>query len=198
MKKHWLITAFDPFAGRAKNNSQTTLEEMQRLAEVREKNAEWPFRFHYLVLPTEYDRSSQLLLAEVSRLEKMGVKIDGVLSLGEGADEFKLETQAHNLDDVENYPDNAGVVRTRHLPLKDHAEHIIPLRFPYEAFGKIRTSKNAGYFVCNNLSAWMGREYASEQKPYFGFIHVPREGMGGIFTAELCAEIILIGFSKIK
>jgi hypothetical protein len=38
---------------------------------------------------------------------------------------------------------------------------------------------------------------ATEKHPFFGFIHVPRTGMGGIFTADVCAAIIVNGFKKI-
>jgi len=59
-----------------------------------------------------------------------------------------------------------------------------------------RKLKSPGFFVCNHLCARMGMEFSDQNKPYFGFIHVPRTGMGGIFTAEVCAAVIVNGFKK--
>ncbi len=199
-QRHWLITAFEPFAGRSINNSQTTLNEIKSRAMVRESDqVDWPYHFHYLTLPTLYDRCAEVLIQEVARLESTGIKLEGVLSIGEGADAFKLETQANNLDDVENYPDNAGISRVQEVIFSDlDAQAKIPLRFPFEMFSKIRTSTSPGFFICNHLCAKMGREFADAKKPFFGFIHVPKTGEGGMFTADLCAEVILVGFSKMS
>jgi len=197
MKRAWLITAFEPFAGRPENNSQLVLKEIQKLVEINEKNPEWSFTIQYGVLPTEYDRCFTVLLAEVEALRKKNIKIEGILSLGEGAEDFKLETQANNMDDVPNFPDNKGVVRVEEKIFPKLKDETIPLRFPFEAFGRIRTSKSPGFYVCNHLCARMGKEYASLDSPYFGFIHVPRTGQGGIFTAEICANMIVNGFKKL-
>lgn len=198
MKKKWLITSFEPFDGRSDNNSQLVVSEMKKI--VADLNpTEWPFEFYYSVLPVEYDRCYAFLKDELTRFEKEGHRFDGILSIGEGAEEFKLETQANNIDDVPTLSDNAGVTRTEKVIIKDLDKNaVIPLRFPFEAFGRIRTSKNPGYYICNHLTARMGYEYAPNAKaPFFGFIHVPRTGQGGVFTADVCAAMIVNGFKKI-
>jgi pyrrolidone-carboxylate peptidase len=198
MKQNWLITAFDAFAGRPDNNSATVLNEIRKLADSLSADPEWKHAFHFQILPTVYDQSHSLLMDRVRGLEKEGVALAGVLSLGEGAEEFKLETQANNLDDVAGFPDNQGITRVgKRIFAELDEDDVIPMRFPFEAFARIRTSKSPGFFVCNNLCARMAREFSSPSDPYFGFIHVPRTGMGGIFTAEICAAIIVNGFNKI-
>ncbi len=199
MKRHWLITAFAPFLGRAENNSGLVLNEIKTLvAEL--SGPEWPFEIHFFTLPVEYDRCFTLLQDELARLQKNGIKIEGILSIGEGQEDFKIETQAHNLDDVPSYPDNAGVVRVeKRIITTKGAPDIFKLRFPFEAFARIRSSVNAGFFVCNHLCARAANEFASDpKKPYFGFIHVPKSGEGGIFTYDVCAAMIVNSFKKIK
>lgn len=197
MKRAWLITAFEPFAGRPENNSQAVLKEIQKIAEENTGKSDWPFEFHFHTLPTEYDQCHVELLKKIESLEKDKIRIEGVLSLGEGAEDFKLETQANNLDDVPNFPDNKGVTRVEKKIFPKMKDETIPLKFPFEAFSRIRSSKSPGFFVCNHLCAKMGVEFADKDKPYFGFIHVPRTGMGGIFTADVCAAMIVNGFRKI-
>lgn len=197
MKRAWLITAFDPFAGRPQNNSQTVLQEIEKLATANANDPAWNFDFYFHVLPTEYDHCFTALMDHVAVLEKQGIKLEGILSLGEGAEEFKIETQANNLDDVPNFPDNKGVVRVEKRIFPKLKDDFIPLRFPFEGFTRIRTSKSPGFYICNHLCARMGVEYADSSKPFFGFIHVPRTGMGGIFTADVCAAMIVNGFRKI-
>jgi pyrrolidone-carboxylate peptidase len=195
MKRIWLLTSFEPFAGRTENNSQTVLGEIQKLAADLEKTKEWPFEFHYATLPVEYDRCFTVLKDEIA---KSKVEYEGILSIGEGAEEFKIETQANNLDDVPNMPDNVGVNRVGKKIFADLGKtDTIALRFPFEAFQRIRTSRNPGYFICNHLCAKMGREYATDlDAPYFGFIHVPRTGLGGVFSADVCAAMIVNSFKK--
>jgi pyrrolidone-carboxylate peptidase len=197
MKSTWLITAFEPFAGRPENNSQAVLKEIRKLVDAKVSETDWNFEFHYKTLPTEYDTCHTTLMEQIKLLQKQGVKIAGVLSLGEGAEDFKLETQANNFDDVPGFPDNKGVIRVEQKIFSDHADDVIPMRFPFEAFGRIRTSKSPGFYVCNHLCAKMAKEFSTEKHPFFGFIHVPRTGMGGIFTADVCAAIIVNGFKKI-
>jgi len=197
-KRRWLLTAFEPFAGRPDNNSQTVVREIQkRMAEL---GAELPFEFQYLTLPVEYDRCDEVLKTELAMLTaKLGGPFEGILSIGEGAEDFKLETQANNLDDVPNLTDNAGVVRTgKKIIARLSKEDVIPLRFPFEAFQRIRLSKNPGFYICNHLCAKMGDAFADDaDAPYFGFIHVPRTGMGGAFTADVCAAMIVNGFRRL-
>lgn len=197
MKRAWLITAFEPFAGRSVNNSELVLNEIKKLYAKNSSESGWPFEFHFAILPTEYDTCFTILMNEFGSLQKNGIQLEGVLSLGEGAEEFKLETQANNLDDVPNFPDNKGVVRVGQKIFPKLKDEFIPLRFPFEAFSRIRSSKSPGYYICNHLCARMGVEFAESNKPHFGFIHVPQKGMGGIFTADVCAAIIFNSFKKI-
>lgn len=197
MKRAWLITAFEPFGGRSENNSQSVLNEIKKLTSDNASDPSWNFDFYFHTLPTEYDGCFVNLMKHVETLVASNIKIEGILSLGEGSEEFKLETQANNLDDVPGFPDNKGVVRIEKKIFPKLKDDFIPLRFPFEAFSRIRSSKSPGFFVCNHLCAQMGVEYAAPNKPFFGFIHVPRTGMGGIFTADVCAAMIVNGFKKI-
>ena len=199
VKRHWLITAFQPFAGRPNNNSQVVLEEISKLAQENSQNPEWEFELHTHTLPVEYDHCYLALMSHVGVLKEKGIQLEGVLSIGEGAEEFKLETQANNLDDVAEFADNRGVTRVNQKIFTDlSAADTIALRFPFEAFSRIRTSKSPGFYICNHLCAKVGREWApNTQAPYFGFIHVPRSGMGGMFTPDVCAAVIVNGFKKI-
>jgi|GEM_PF-2347347 len=205
-KRRWLLTAFEPFAGRPDNHSQAVVHEIQKLVKELEASADgddaqlWPFEFHYRTLPVEYDRCYEVLKTELAALTaELDGPLEGVLSIGEGAEDFKLETQANNVDDVPNLADNAGVVRVgKKIIARLSKEDSIPLRFPFEAFQRIRISKNPGFYICNHLCARMGDAFASDANaPYFGFIHVPRTGMGGAFTADVCAAIIVNGFRRL-
>ncbi len=200
LKRNWLITSFEPFAGRPSNHSDVILNEIKKIVSDPQIKSEIPISFHFAILPVEYDGCFPRLCEEIEKLKQNGIALEGVLSLGEGAEEFKLETQANNLDDVPGFPDNKGVVRADQKIFKDlPKDAALPLRFPFEAFAKIRSSKNPGNYICNHLCAEMSRHFSDpKSSPYFGFIHVPREGMGGMFTADICATIIVNGFRKLN
>ena len=197
--QHWLLTSFEPFAGRKENNSRLVLSEFQKAVGESPNPSELPFIFHYFDLPVHYDACFEILQKEVEALQERGVKLAGILSIGEGSEEFKLETQANNLDDVSEISDNRGVRRENQKIFPDLPSHeVLPLRFPFESFGRIRTSKNPGFYICNHLAARLSRKYhASNELGYFGFVHVPKVGSGGMFTADLCAAILLNGFRKL-
>ncbi|NDG83967.1 MAG: hypothetical protein EBX52_02890 [Proteobacteria bacterium] len=197
--RHWLITAFEPFAGRSLNASMAVQAEIGRIAEHLEPSPSGRFCIHFKVLPVEYDRCFEALMQTVEEMKSSGIRLEGVLSIGEGDEDFKIETQANNLDDVEGFPDNRGVIRENQKIFPDlDEEAVIPLRFPFEAFSRIRTSKNPGYFICNHLCARMGRQFGSDPNaPWFGFIHVPKTGHGGIFTPDIIATLIVNGLKKI-
>jgi pyrrolidone-carboxylate peptidase len=197
MKRAWLLTAFEPFAGRPENNSQSVMTEIKKLIDENSKDPAWPFKIFFHTLPTEYDTCHTVLMNEIESLKKQGVNLEGVLSLGEGAEEFKIETQANNLDDVPNFPDNKGVVRVEQKIFPKLKDEVIPMRFPFEAFARIRSSTSPGFYICNHLCARMAREFVSPSLPYFGFIHVPRSGQGGVFTPDVCAAMIVNGMRKI-
>jgi len=199
-KRHWLITAFEPFAGREINNSAAVLDEIRKLSDAALSDPSWGFEFHYQVLPVEYDTCFLFLKTEIESLSKKGILLSGVLSLGEGHEEFKIETQANNLDDVPELSDNKGVTRSGSKIFDDlSAEAKIPLKFPFEAFSRIRSSNHPGFFICNHLCAKMGRAADSlPGSPAFGFIHVPKAGSGGMFTPDVCAAVIVNGMKKTK
>ena len=199
-RRHWLMSAFEPFANREKNNSLQVLEEIKKLTLEVRPSEKGPFQFHYLVLPVEYETCFQILKDETLKLQKNGINLEGILALGEGAEEFKIETQANNLDDVPEVPDNKGETRSAHKIFAEYSEeHLLPLRFPFEAFSRIRSSKNPGYYICNHLCAKMSYHFGKTNEiPYFGFIHVPQTGSGGVFTPDVCATVILNSFKKIK
>lgn len=197
-KLHWLITAFEPFAGRSTNNSQEVQNEIRKLAREKASDPEWKIQFHFATLPVEYDRCFEILKSEIVKLKKEGIHLCGVLALGEGAEEFKLETLGINRDDVPEIADNAGVKRTGSPIFPDlEIDATLPLKFPFDAFPRIRTSKHAGFYICNHLCSRMAREWGSDPRSHFaGFIHVPRTGSGGIFTPEICAAMIVNGFKN--
>jgi len=172
------------------------MREVIRLSKL---DTDLAFSLHPFLLPVEYDRCTEALLEQVDSFASKGIRIEGVLSIGEGAEEFKIETRANNLDDVPDLADNSGIIRSKSPIFKDIAPgDSIPLRFPFDAFSRIRSSVNPGYFICNHLCARMAHHWQDPVDPWFGFIHVPRSGMGGMFTAELCAAVILNGLKKIK
>ncbi|MBU6153784.1 MAG: hypothetical protein KGP28_05735 [Bdellovibrionales bacterium] len=198
-KRNWLITAFEPFAGREANNSNEVLEEIKKLEAENATVPEWPYFFHYEVLPVEYDGCFEQMKSVVFDLSRKGIELQGVLSLGEGHEEFKIETRANNLDDVAELSDNRGVTRINSRIFPDLPAHAtLPLKFPFEAFSRIRSSSNPGFFVCNHLCARMARESETlPGAPLFGFIHVPKTGSGGMFTPDVCAAVIINGMKKI-
>jgi len=176
------------------------LEEIKTLwAELVTQNG-FNLVFHTSVLPVEYKNCFPALDRKVSELLNSGIKLEGILALGEGAEDFKLETQAYNIDDVPELSDNAGEIRNGKRIFSDFPENkIFPLRFPVEAFSRIRTSTHAGFFICNHLCAEMSMNYGKDQKiPYFGFIHVPKVGSGGMFTSDVCAAVIMNGFKALS
>jgi pyrrolidone-carboxylate peptidase len=203
MRKHWLIAAFEPFAGRGQNNSKNVIDEMQNVIgpEGSDLMADdrWNHVFHYEVLPVVYSKCFSALTARIQALKAEGITLEGVLGIGEGFEEFKMETQAHNIDDVPGFHDNAGDARTAVAIFSDMPLGApMPLRFPTEAFGRIRRSTSAGYFVCNHLAAEMAHAWGKGKDPaFFGFIHVPRVGEGGVFTADVCASMIVNGFKRL-
>ena len=200
LRRAWLITAFEPFASRNENNSALVLEEIKKLVAENSVSEEWDYDFYYFILPVEYDRCFDVLLSELKELKTKKISVEGLLALGEGHEEFKIETQANNLDDVAELSDNVGVRRTAVKIFDDlPTDASLPLRLPFDAFSRIRSSKNPGYYICNHLCARMSRNFGpTSDLPYFGFIHVPRAGLGGMFTAEICAAIIVNSFKKIQ
>ncbi len=165
-----LITSFEPFAGRARNNSQAVAEEMQKIGAALGTGVELAF----CRLPVLYDQAARQALSCVDQLQP-----DAVVSLGEASCHIRLETGASNLDDTPDLSDNAGQTRI--------ASEIVPggparigFHFPLETMycarkpgaEMLELSHSAGAFVCNNLSYHLGLALQAREIP-FTFIHVP-------------------------
>jgi pyrrolidone-carboxylate peptidase len=189
MARSWLLTAFDPFLDRTVNHSMAVLDKILAM------NRDPELRIHSLILPTEYDRCALVLQAEIRRLQEAGVRLEGVLSIGEGREEFKIETQANNLDHSPSFTDNAGIVRVQ-TKIFPEREEVLPFSFTFDRF-EIPASMNPGFFVCNHLCARMA--IARDQDPGlppFGFIHVPRSDLADRYSTEHCAQVILEGLTR--
>ena len=188
--RSWLLSAFDPFLGRQTNHSITVLERILAI------NHDPHLDLHGVIIPTEYDRCDQVLLAEIHRLRSLGIQLHGVLSIGEGKEEFKIETQANNLNHAPQSADNAGTVRTQQKIFSDR-EAQIPIAFPVEKF-QIQASVNPGFFVCNHLCAKMAVAREKDPAlPLFGFIHVPRSDLTRQYPTEFCTTTILAGLRNL-
>lgn len=183
--RSWLLSAFDPFLNRPANHSMQVLDAIQKL------NRDPALEIHTVLLPTEYDRCEGVLLAEIAKLNSQGVQLTGVLSIGEGHEDFVIETQANNLDHSAQ-EDNVGIVRTQQKIFQNR-DDILKMDFPVDRF-KIQKSLNPGFFVCNHLCARMmvARE-KDPTLPVFGFVHVPRHDLTHKFSTEDCARSILAG-----
>lgn len=169
-----LISGFDPFDKSRENNSQRIgrqlLEKLQK--------ARPDVDFSYCQLRTVYDKSVQELIDCANSMKKAP---DFILSLGEtGCGEMKIETSAVNMD-LDTSSDNDGIHRDGQ-PIILGAPQRIGLNLPLQrAWCKLspweknfaKPSKDAGTFVCNNLSYLMASHYPEVK---FGFIHVPAHG----------------------
>lgn len=190
-KRHWLITAFDPFDKRPHNTSMLVLEQIKHLVQTRSDLS--AFEFHFAILPTVYDRSFEVLLDQIKPLPKL----EGILSLGEGRDRLVVETLAHNLDHRPHAQDNAGNERSDR-PIIPNAPLTLSIPFPYAAFDHLAHSDDPGRFVCNHL-CFRASHFFAGTNTHFGFIHVPRLEKLETENRKLneCAEKILMGFSRL-
>lgn len=163
-----LLTAFEPFSGADKNNSQVVAKGvMEKLG------AKLPI--HYCIIPTSYDIATDKIIECINQMTEQP-KI--VISLGEGkCSKVRLETRAKNFDDGVG-PDNAGETRSDRVIHPD-APAALGLKINWaQAFCQLSpehkkmtwASNDAGKFVCNNTSFNMS--YLHSNIP-FGFIHVP-------------------------
>lgn len=166
------LTAFEPFAGRAQNNSYLVAKEIKQQLESR-KEGSW--HVELCVLPVEYDRA-----AKVARdcYAKLGAAPAKILSLGEGFCDLRLEVMARNRDGS-MLADNAGVDRSAgqsivgglpNLGLVADFDNMYCALNAGERAG-LRLSNNAGNFVCNN-TAFLLRNYFGADVRY-NFMHVP-------------------------
>ena len=146
-----VVSAFDPFDGNKKNNSQAILKLLINEFEGSE------YRLHECQLPTKYDKSFFKLEDCINALD---IKPDYIISLGEGrcVDGLTIETRAMNLDDSED-GDNDGIARVNSLIYPDGESALgltLPLQKAYCGLSrklrrKIIISQSGSNFVCNNL-----------------------------------------------
>lgn len=165
-----LITSFEPFAGRATNNSEAIAGELRANPALLGGDLELLF----CALPVVYDQAATVAMDCVERY-----KPDAVVSLGEADCRLRLETAASNRDDSPDLPDNAGQVRVDHRIVPSGPERV-GFRFPVEAMyralgeesSRLEVSSSPGSFVCNNVAYHMTLGLAPRGVPY-AFIHVP-------------------------
>lgn len=174
-----LVTAFQPFGGRAENSSLWVLESLwrRRPADIQVDLAE---------LPVVYDLAARRVLEALGEAD-----YDEVMMLGMAGPEqvVRLESDARNRDDSAA-ADNAGAVRQGAAIEEGAAEAICPayprdefLRFlKWRGFSPV-ISRDAGGFVCNNTYYRVAHALASGDDPFTAprciFVHVPAPGRGG-------------------
>lgn len=191
-----LITGFEPFGGRVRNNSY---EIAKRLKADRSLLGE-DVAVEICELPVVYDRAASVAQ---ECYEKLRAVPDFVVSLGEGGCTIHLETAATNLDDTPE-ADNAGVLRQNHvidpsLPPRIGLTLAVDRSYCDRPAGQAEVvpSISPGAYVCNNTAFLLAHYFRGKEVPY-GFIHVPPESCGGRLkpvTVKLIAQLLksLIG-----
>lgn len=170
-RRRVLITAFEPFAGRATNGSQEVAALMPDMSDP-------SIEYVTCILPVEYDLASQ---KAKDCYQAMDPKPDMVISTGEGGCNTQVETRAFNLDNTP-LADNAGVLRAG-TSIDDRSSPYTYLSLPAadmvcaveapEPWQRPNASTWAGFFVCNNTAFHLSRFFRLNEIPY-GFIHLPR------------------------
>lgn len=163
-----LVSGFEPFGGASLNPSQLLVERL--------KSEGIPgVDLHTIVLPVEFDRAADILLAEVKQLSPQVV-----ISFGqaEGRAAITPEKIAINLDSA-RIPDNSGDQRKDRKIIKDGADgyfSTLPVEKIVDSLQKIGVasslSLSAGSFVCNHIFYQMQHALlGSDMKS--GFVHLP-------------------------
>lgn len=163
-----LISGFEPFGGASLNPSQLLVEHL--------KNEDISgVDLHTTVLPVEFDRAAEILLAEIRK-----VSPDVVISFGqaEGRASITPEKIAINLDSA-RIPDNTGDQRQNQKIIADGADgyfSTLPLEKILISLQKIGVasslSLSAGSFVCNHIFYRLQHELLSTGIKS-GFVHLP-------------------------
>jgi pyroglutamyl-peptidase len=163
-----LITGFEPFGGAGLNPSQLLVEELakEKLLGVDLKTA---------ILPVEFDRAAEILLAKINEISPSVVICFGQ---AEGRSAITPEKIAINLDDA-RIADNSGDLRKQqeievggadgHFSTLPVEKMVLAIN---EAGVAASLSLSAGSFVCNHIfyrmqQALLGRGIRS------GFVHLP-------------------------
>ncbi len=163
-----LVTGFEPFGGASLNPSQLLVEELakQKLPGVDLITA---------ILPVEFDRAAEILLAKIQEFSP-----SVVISFGqaEGRSSITPEKIAINLDDA-RIADNSGDARKQKEIVAGGADgyfSTLPVEKIVSALNEAGVPANlslsAGSFVCNHIfyrmqHALLGQGIKS------GFIHLP-------------------------
>lgn len=165
--KKLLLTAFEPFGGRASNRSAEAVAAMP--------GSVGEYEIKKLVLPVEFGTAALIAEAEARELGA-----DAVLCVGEagGRSEVSPELVAINLR-YARIPDNAGFAPVD-KPVIPGGENALfstaPARKIAEAIGKLnipaRLSLSAGSYVCNDLFYSLLSAFSGDSVKV-GFIHVP-------------------------
>ena len=163
-----LVTGFEPFGGASLNPSQLLVEELakEKLPGVDLKTA---------ILPVEFDRAAETLLAKINEFSPSVVICFGQ---AEGRSTITPEKVAINLDDA-RIADNSGDLRKQqeievggadgHFSTLPVEKMVLAIN---EAGVAASLSLSAGSFVCNHIfyrmqQALLGRGIRS------GFVHLP-------------------------
>jgi pyroglutamyl-peptidase len=163
-----LVTGFEPFGGASLNPSQLLVEELakEKLPGVDLKTA---------ILPVEFDRAAETLLAKINEFSPSVVICFGQ---AEGRSTITPEKIAINLDDA-RIADNSGDLRKQqeievggadgHFSTLPVEKMVLAIN---EAGIAASLSLSAGSFVCNHIfyrmqQALLGRGIKS------GFVHLP-------------------------
>lgn len=161
-----VVTAFDPFSGRAQNNSWAVAQQLSELLPTSD--------VVLCELPTSYQRAPE---AFAECLRHSGARDPLVISLGEGSCAVKWETRARNRNH-DRGPDNDGESRRRRS-IERGGPAYLGLRANYadwwchltSAEKKLVTvSGDADTFVCNHLAYLTARRFPELAAT---FLHVP-------------------------
>ena len=164
-----LVTAFEPFGGRARNASEAALRALPRRLAA-------GFRLHKRLLPVEAGRASEAIAQAIDEIVP-----DAVVCLGEAArDALCVEQVAYN-ERRYPIPDNAG--RTFDgSPIDPDAPPLYRATLPVEAMVILmqatgvpaRLSDDAGRYLCNEaLFSALNHLTKRGMAIPAGFIHVP-------------------------
>jgi len=182
-----LVGYFDAFEGAQNNNS----EKVAKLLEKRSLNRS-EFSIKLCPLRTVFDKSFYQFETCLKNLNQVP---DLVLGLGEAGCRFKIETIVRNLDQNIR-PDNEGNVRMN-TPIILGAPDEIGLNYPLAKMycslspkerSQTEISRDAGSFVCNNLSYQFSFHYKNLKQ---GFIHVPSHSCRNLSEKTLLSVLKL-------
>ena len=163
-----LVSGFEPFGGADLNPSQLLVE---RLSPETIPGVE----LRAIVLPVEFDKAAEILLAEVKKFSPQVV-----ISFGqaEGRSAITPEKIAINLDSA-RIPDNAGDQRQNQVIREQGADGYFSTLPVEEMVAALKAagvagslSLSAGSFVCNHIFYTLQHELKGANIKS-GFVHLP-------------------------